>query len=599
VSKRTRLVPFVAAAIALGVVLQVHATVPTMPFDEVESGMKGTGRTVFAGTEIETFEVEIIGKLPNIGPDQNLILARCSGGPLATTGVLSGMSGSPVTIDGRLIGAVAYSWGFSTEPIAGITPIEEMLAVSELPATDLASGSGGVELDRESIGRMTSAASLRSFFEEQLMPAFQRGPGALALDVPVAVAGLGSAGLARIAAPLRRAGMAPVQAGSYGQAAAPSPSLEPGSPVGVKLIRGDLEMTATGTVTWVDGNRVLAFGHPLFGLGPVDLPLTGASVETLLPSLAQSSRIAVPLAEVGALRQDRASGVFGLTGAEPSLIPVRFKLSHPVRGDSDYAFDIADDPMLSPLLLYVAINGIVASRERNFGNATVRIRQGSVIKMGGGEDVELDNLFSGPAAFDYGTGIPAYILYLLMNNVWTRPSITGINLMLEYDEQPRTARIRRASLDRYRVRAGDTVETSIIIQPFRGSERVFTRTIRIPEETPAGPLTLRVGGALAVSNAEDDREPVLPRDLDQLVRLINQLRRNDHIYVAATREDSGVLLGGARMPNLPPSVAHVLSRPPSRGNFVRVPHRNILEESVETEYAVEGSAEITVEVETP
>jgi hypothetical protein len=251
------------------------------------------------------------------------------------------------------------------------------------------------------------------------------------------------------------------------------------------------------------------------------------------------------------------------------------------------------------LLLYVSINGILASRERAFGNATVRLRPGSVIKMGDGEDVELDNLFSGPAAFDYGTGIPAYILYLLMNNAWTRPSITGVNLMLEYDEEPRTARIRRASLDRYHVRAGETVETAIVLAPFRGREQVFTRSIRIPDETPAGTLTLQVGGALAVSRAEDNREPVLPRDLHQLVRLINQLRRNDQIYIAATLDDSGVLIRGTRMPNLPPSVANILSRPSSRGNFVHVPWRAILEESVETAYAVEGSAEITLEVENP
>ena len=596
-SKSTRVL--FSMLVVLGIGLGAHAAVPTMSFDEVQPGMTGTGRTVFAGTEISTFEVEILGKLPNIGPDQDLILARCSGGPLAETGVLSGMSGSPVVIDGRLIGAVAYSWGFSTEAIAGITPIEEMLAISRLSAAGPLARSGGLELDRAGLLRMTSAESLRSFFEDDLWPVLGRAPGTLALSVPLSIAGIGAAGLARVTPELERAGFTPVQSGSYGRAAAAAPPVEPGSAIGVKLVRGDLEMTATGTVTWVDGDRVLAFGHPLFGLGPVDLPLTGASVETLLPSLMQSSRLAVPLAEIGALRQDRASGVFGLAGARPRLIPVRFKLSHPTRGESDYAFDIADDPMLSPLLLYVSINGILASRERAFGNATVRIRQGSVIKMDDGEDVELDNLFSGPAAFDYGTGIPAYILYLLMNNSWTRPSIAGINLMLEYDEQPRTARIRRASLDRYHVRAGETVETSIVLAPFRGRQQVFTRSIRIPEETPAGTLTLQVGGALAFSRAEDSREPVLPRDLDQLVSLINQLRRNDHIYIAATREDSGVLLGGARLPNLPPSVANVLSQPPSRGNFVRVPRRSILEESVETAYAVEGSAEITLEVEAP
>jgi hypothetical protein len=474
-----------------------------------------------------------------------------------------------------------------------------MLAISKLSAPAPSARNGGLQVDRALLGTLTSADSLRTFFEKNLWPVLQRGPGTLALTVPLSIAGLGAAGLARVAPGLERAGFMPVQSGSYGRSAAQPPPLEPGSPIGVQLVRGDLEMTATGTVTWVDGDRVLAFGHPLFGLGPIDLPLTGASVETLLPSLMQSSRIAVPLAEVGALRQDRASGVFGLTGAEPRLIPVRFKLSHPTRGESDYAFDIADDPMLSPLLLYVSITGVLASRERAFGNATVRILEGSVIKMEDGEDVELDNLFSGPTAFDYGTGVPAYILYLLMNNAWTRPGITGINLMLEYDEEPRTARIRRASPDRYHVKAGETVETAIVLAPFRGRDQVFTRSIHIPEETPPGKLTLLVGGAVAVGQAEDSREPVLPRDLNQLVHLINQLRRNDQIYIAATREDSGVLLGGSRMPNLPPSVAHVLSRPSSRGNFVRVPWRSILEESIETAYAVEGSAEVTLEVEAP
>ena len=579
--------------------VSVRAAVPIMPFDEVQPGMKGTGRTVFEGTKIETFEVEILGKLPNIGPDQSLILGRCSGGPLERTGVLAGMSGSPVVVDGKLIGAVAYSWGFAKEPIAGITPIEEMLAISQLEGVPQAARTGDARIDRSQLGRLTSSESLRDFFSNELWRMFERPVGALPVSIPLSVAGLGSSGLARISPELTRAGFLPMQSGSFGSDAPPSPPLEAGSPIGVKLVRGDLELTATGTVTWVDEDRVLAFGHPLFGLGSVDLPLTGATVQTLLPSLMQSSRIATPMSEVGALRQDRASGIFGRIDARPRMIPVRFKLAHPHREDRDYSFDIADDPMLSPLLLYVSLNGILAGSERTFGNATVRVREGSVIKMEHGEDVELDNLFSGSTAFDYGTGIPAYILYLLMNNAWTHPKITGVNLMLDYDAEPRTARIRRASLDRYRVRAGETVEAAVVLGPYRGRDQVFTRTIRIPKETPSGTLTLQVGGAVAVSREEDHYEPVLPRDLDQLIRLINQLRRNDRIYIVATREDSGVLLEGSRLPNLPPSVANVLSRPKSRGNFIVVRRRSVLEEIVETEYAVEGSARIELEVEAP
>ena len=270
--------------VVLGLGGVVLAAVPTMPFDEVQPGMTGTGRTVFAGTEISTFQVEILGKLPNIGPDQNLILARCSGGPLAETGVLSGMSGSPVFIDGRLIGAVAYSWGFSKEAIAGITPIEEMLAISELSAPAPSARNGGLQVDRALLAPMTNADSLRTFFEKDLWPVLGRGPGTLALSVPLSIAGIGAAGLARVAPGLERAGFTPVQSGSYGRSAAQPPPLEPGSPIGVQLVRGDLEMTATGTVTWVDGDRVLAFGHPLFGLGPIDLPLTARPSRRCCPA---------------------------------------------------------------------------------------------------------------------------------------------------------------------------------------------------------------------------------------------------------------------------------------------------------------------------
>jgi hypothetical protein len=367
--------------------------------------------------------------------------------------------------------------------------------------------------------------------------------------------------------------------------------------MGLKLVRGDVDITATGTVTWVDGDRVLAFGHPLFGLGAVDLPLTAARVEALLPSMLQSARIARPLGEVGAVRQDRAVGVVGRIGARPRMIPVRLQLTGAGETVHEFSFDIADDPLLSPLLLYVSLNGVLASKERAFGSATVRLQSGSVIKMIGAEDIALDNLYAGPEAFDYGTGIAAYILYLIMNNSWTQPQILGVNLMLEYEETPRVARIRRAALDRYRVAPGETVEVTVVLSPYRGADRLLTREILVPAETPPGPLTVSIGGALAVSRDEDFDGALSPRDLDQLIWLINQLRRNDRIYILASREDSGVLVGGDRMPNLPPSVARVLTRPRSKGNVTPIPRRSVLEEVVATDYAVEGYTRIHLEVE--
>lgn len=584
---------------SLALAAQASAAVPILPFDEVRPGMRGTGLTVFHGTSVESFDVEILGKLPNVGPDQDLILARCSGGPLAETGVLAGMSGSPVTIDGKLIGAVAYSWGFSKEPIAGITPIEEMLAIAEMASGPPARRSGALLGEADPLALLHAPERTASLFTEEIPSLFRRPAGALPLAIPLAVSGLGGRGLARVSSLLDPAGFLPLQAGGAGDPGGPAAALEPGSAMGLKLVRGDIEMTATGTVTWVDGDRVLAFGHPLFGLGAVDLPLTGATVQTLLPSLSRSARIATPLGELGAVRQDRGSGVLGRLGAQPHLIPVRFQFSGPGKAERVYSFDVADDPLLSPLLLYASLNGILASRERPMGNVTVRIKEGSVIKMAEGQDVELDNLYAGFRAVDYGTGVAAYILYLLMNNSWTQPGVTGVNIILEFDDAPHSGVIRRASLDRYRAHPGETLEAAVVLSSYRGGNRVFTARIKIPEETPPGRLTLQVGGAIEVSRSEVEGEPMLPRDLDHLIRLINQLRRNDRIYIAATRDDTGVLLQGSRLPNLPPSAATVLSRPRSRGNLVAIPRRAVLEETIPTDVSVAGQARIEIEVEAP
>lgn len=570
---------------------------PILPFGEVRAGMKGTGRTVFQGGRVETFDVEILGTIPNIAPDQNLILARCGGGPLAQTGILAGMSGSPVFIDGKLIGAVAYSWGFSKEPIAGITPIEEMLAIGKREDRPVERRRTGGGLERSAVETLRSPDRIEAFFSNVLPGRLARPASALPVAVPISVAGLGAEGIARVGPKLGSAGFVLLQSGAGRADAGPRPALEPGSAVGVKLVRGDVDITATGTVTWVDGDRLYAFGHPLYGLGAVDLPLTAAKVEALLPSLERSSKIAVPLSEMGSFRQDRSSGIVGRLGADARMIPVRLQLTDGAGTQKTYAFDVADDPLLAPLLLYVSVNGILANVERTFGSLTLRLREGSAIQVDGSDPVEIDNLFSGPDAASGATGLSAYVLYLLMNNEWTPPRVSGINLILDYQAEPRTGTIRRVGVDRVRAHAGDTLTATVFLDPYRGAEQVLTRSFRIPPETPPGRLLLQFGDASSVSRAESADDPVFPRDLDQLIRLINRLRRNDRVYIVASRPDNGVFMGGARLPNPPPSAASVLSRPRSQGNFTSLPQRGVLEDEIATDVAVDGFARLQIEVE--
>jgi hypothetical protein len=588
------------AGITLALSSRVWAAPPILPFSEVRAGMKGVGKTVFHGEAVESFDVEIIGLLPNIGPGQNLILGKCTGGPLGETGILAGMSGSPVTIDGKLVGAIAYSWGFSKDAIAGITPIEEMLTVGERDhATPRRARPAAAMPWSDALLRLRAPSALGAFFVSRLGSLAPR-PAAATASIPLSVSGIGAAGLARIAPDLQQAGFVAVQSSGAGVKPAPATApIQPGSAVGVQLVRGDVDMTATGTVTYVDGDALYAFGHPLYGLGDVDFPLTAARVEALLPSLEHSAKIAVPLREAGAFRQDRASAIFGRLGATPAMVPVRLQMTDGSAVRRTYAFDLVDDPLLSPLLLYVAMNGIFGTIERTLGSATIRLNEASVIKVEGVDDVRLDNLFAGDGATSDASGLSAFLLYLVMNNAWSTPHVTGINLILDYDREPRTATVRRVTLDRYRVKAGGSVTARVVLSPYRGAERVLTREIEIPEETPAGTLTLQIGDAASMNRAEDVDGPIAPRSLDQLVTLVNRLRRNDRVYVVASRSDNGVFLGGARLPNLPPSVTAILTRPRSFGNYTFVPERGVLEGEIPANGAVEGFVRIALEVVAP
>ena len=590
----------VAAILTAAASSRATAGPEILKFSELHTGMTGVGRTVFHGDTIETFNVEIVGLLPNIGPGQDLILGRCTGGPLERTGILAGMSGSPVTIDGKLVGAVAYSWGFSKEAIAGITPIDEMLRVGKRDgAAPRRRGAATAMPWGEALKKAGAPSTLSAFLLSRLVALDARPAGAMAA-LPLSVSGLDPVGLARIAPELARVGFVPLQSGGLGaQNAASPPRLQAGSAVGIKLVRGDLDMTATGTVTYVDGDGVFAFGHPLYGLGDVDMPMTAARVETILPSIEQSSKIAVPLKDVGAFRQDRAAAIFGRLGASPSMIPVRLQLQDGAGAQRSFAFDLVDDPLLSPLLLYMAMNGVLGAAERAFGSATLRVQEGSVIKVEGATDVRLDNLFAGDSAAGDASALSAFLLYLVMNNPWSTPHVGGVNLILDYDREPRTAALRRVSLDRYRVKAGSSVNASIVLATYRGADRVITREIVIPEETPDGPLTLQFGDAAAMNRAEDSDAPNAPRSLEQLVALVNRLKRNDRLYILALRGDNGVYLGGARLQNLPPSVASILTRPRSFGNYTFVPERGLLEDDVPADAAVDGFVRVSLEVGGP
>src|SRR5688572_27179297 len=387
-----------AAVLALAVLsgMSSGATTPIMPIDEVRPGMIGVGRTVFQGADLADFKVHIIGVLRNVqGPRRDLILARLEGGPLAQTGVAAGMSGSPVYVDGRLIGAVSYSIGaFSKEPIAGITPIQEMKDATSMSRTRIAQ-QARIELPvtRESLTAALTAAYAR------LAPFAARPADVQSIGLPATAGAQLGAMMRPISTPLLMAGFEPevaemigggfrdsgfspvITGGTSAGTEAPTGPLREGDAIGVSLIGGDLEMGATGTVTHIDGDRVYAFGHPFYNLGPTEFPMTRAYVYTVLPSLASSFKLSTTGEVLGTFLQDRATAIAGRLGPGPRTIPITLTLESPRGAPRTFNFGVVNDQLFTPLMTYAAILNTLGSYERQNGVASYRVRGKAMVKQ--------------------------------------------------------------------------------------------------------------------------------------------------------------------------------------------------------------------------
>src|SRR5687767_7629044 len=590
----------------------------TFPVDELKAGMVGIGRTVFEGDRLDEFKVHILGVLRNvIGTRRNLILARLEGGPLANTGVIAGMSGSPVYIDGRLVGAVSYSLGqFSKEPIAGITPIGEMTeaATFAAPRRQAARVELQMPLTPESL-----AASLRQAFswmrpfadspnDVQVFGggSINAGIGTLLRPIatPLTLGGFDSAVIDPVAAAFRDQGFVPVMAGSSalraaqtnGPAAA-APPLRPGDPVGVALMSGDLELGATGTVTDVDGDRVYAFGHPFYGLGPTAFPMARAHVLTVLPSLANSMKIASTGEVIGTVQQDRATTIAGTLGPGPALIPVRLSLTSERGTKKTFNMSMVNDQLFTPLLAYLSIVNTLSSYERQNGAASYAIKgTASVKKYGQGA---FEDLFSGDQpSVGAATSVVAPINFLL-RNAFEDVELERLDLEIDASEQPRSATLERVWIDGSKPKAGASVDLKMLLRTYRGEE--FTRTI--PVNIPAsatGTLSIMVSDGVRLSQWEARElqvQPLQTRGLPQMIQVLNNARKNNRLYVRLLGRDGGAVVKGESLSSLPPSVMAVLESDRNGGSFRPLQNAVLGEWDIATDLAVTGSRTLTLTVE--
>jgi hypothetical protein len=606
---------FAALALAIGVLATPHAQTTMLPLEEVRPGMVGIGRTVFQGTELEDFKVHVLGVMRNvIGPKRSLILARLEGGPLARTGVIAGMSGSPVYVDGRLMGAVSYSLGqFSTEPIAGITPIAEMIDATMI-------GGPARTMRPVSIDAPFTPAQLLDIWSRDLNRAqpFVTDPsqallvsgaatdltrvGAMLrpIAVPMTASGFDASVIDPLSPSLTAAGFVPMSAS---QAPAPRVSasddrpLRPGDAVGVGLLTGDFELGATGTVTHVDGDRVYAFGHPLYNLGPTQFPMTKATVQVVLPSLMASSKLASFGDVIGTVQQDRATAIAGRLGPAPSLIPVTITLNSDRAPSKTFSFGVVRDFTFTPLLTYLSVANVLQSYERGAGPASYAIRGSASIRQQG--DLSFEDIFTGeqPAG-----GAAAYIagpLTALLKNSGEPVDVEKISLTIDATEHQRSARIERVWLDTTRPRAGQKAVVHVALRSARGEEIVRQVPIEIPSNV-SGSLQLVV--ADAARTTADDRRDTRGADLQrvsQLMRTFNRARKNNRLYVRLTSPDSGAVVNGEPMAGLPPSVLAVMEADRNSGTVSSLRSMTRGEWEVALDVAVTGSRQLTLSLDQP
>jgi hypothetical protein len=540
---RQLLLVLVMAGVAAG-------QVAVMPLAQVRAGMRGVGRTVFQGSAVEEFQVEILGVMQNTGPRQSMILARLSGGPLANVGVMQGMSGSPVYIDGRLVGAVATAFSFAKEPIAGIRPIEDMLA---LPAP------GPVQR----AGKMPAWSPDGS----HLAAAFERPAGAVGkltnIAAPLSFSGFPAATIERFAPQFRALGVEPRQGatagGNGGFAPGDTRRVTPGSMISAHLITGDFIMGADGTVTHVEGNDVYAFGHEFLQVGAVEIPFWRSEVMALLASQEVSFKISASREFMGTLTGDYETGIRGVLGRVPSMLPVEIA----VDGRPAYSLAVVRDTLLSPFFLQVATAAAVDGTERSAGEGTARVT-GEIQFANGAAPVKIDNTYAADTHVAGLASLAAAVpLSFVMQAGYAELVPERVKLDIRTAGQKNELIVDDLWASRSKVRPGETVEFVVELRGDGAQEMIRRVSYQVPLGMPKGPLQVSVHDA-QTANVLDYAQTVNqpPHSATQAVEFLNALRPNHQAFLRVVRPEASFPVGHRQLADPPPSVALLLNRWP-------------------------------------
>ncbi|PWT88483.1 MAG: hypothetical protein C5B54_10595 [Acidobacteria bacterium] len=579
--------------------LLLAADTDIMPISEIKEGMTGVGRTVFKGNKIEEFQVEILGVLHNYMPQQNLILAMLKGGNLEETGVIAGMSGSPVFINGKMIGAVAYSWPFAKTPIAGITPIESMLKTQVMPteppsAPPLEVASGDFNFEKLITNHFQPTTAIQSatpgFGKVQLLP----------IASPLSISGFDQRIIDRFASIFAGFGWQVMQGGaatgSIDADGLKDADLQPGSPLSVQLITGDFDIGAIGTVTYRDADKVLAFGHPFFNLGPTNFPLATAKIYAVVPNLYSSFKLGAGGPIVGSIRQDQQAAVFGVMGSKSPMIPVTINLKDEHSSTRSFHFQVAKHNLLSPVLIDFAFQNSILVTQLGYSESTLKIH--GQVHLKDGSPVQINNIFSGSGSFANASQYIASIVYALMINDFKPVEVKDVEIDVDTAMKRKEAELTEVWLDKDEVRPGEDIKLQAVYRPLQGESKREEFHVQIPNDFPYKQITFVAGGGQEISRMEFAQygKAIQPENLDQLINLLNGLRSNDRIYVKAYSNDPSLFVKGHFLYSLPSSIFSTLSSSQTIGSSQRVNRLALFEDNHQLDYFLTGVKSFTVKV---
>ncbi|HUU06266.1 MAG TPA: SpoIVB peptidase S55 domain-containing protein [Patescibacteria group bacterium] len=526
-----------------------------MKLSEIKTGMEGEGKTIFKGSNIESFKFKVLGILDKFVSDKNLIIAELFAPELNEGGVIAGMSGSPVYIDGKLIGSVSYGLSnFSKKPIAGITPIEDILKISAYsgPVANVEISDIKIDFSKKNVKRVAEAIQNELVSRMNFSPARNLTPIKLFAS---------SSGFCPEAVHVLQGIFVPLQNLGIGaevdkkKLSAEMFTVRPADAVSIPLIRGDASYAATGTVTHVDGKKVYVFGHPFFNLGTVEFPLHRAEVISVVPSYESSFKLATTRNMVGTVQQDRFSGVLAELGKTPYMIPLKIFLKNRNR---NFNLEVVNHPLLTPTLTYISLLNALLVEFQEFGFQSISVT--GKIFIENEENVVLNDLFSGTTAFDEFSTLVMAINYFLLNNQEKSIKIQKMDFEISGRETIKKAQLENVLINENSYLPGELMDIRMKLKNEKGDSFEEQIIIKAPNLKPGSVFYLLVADAGAVTDFDTKaiKTVYFPTKLGALIRAINNIRRNNRIYLKIFVPAQGVFIKGFEYSYLPSSLRNVL-----------------------------------------